>query len=150
MFKKSWFRVLRAAGRMFQKQNDLAALIKGKTPWNLDELARRRSQIQQIAQQQEEQKRQEQQKNAPKLPADPKVQQAIGILKGLPLDQLFSHIADAVRKGTLTEDRGDQLYSYYKVLPPPSPAGAKEIKNAVKGLGGMITGEIPVPGALIP
>lgn len=56
------------------------------------------------------------------LPADPMVQKAISLFQNTPKEQVSGHIADAVTKGTLTADQGDQLYKYYKVTPPPTKA----------------------------
>lgn len=61
-------------------------------------------------------------KKAPPIPADPMVQKAISLFQNTSKDQISGHIADAVTKGTLTADQGDQLYKYYKVTAPAPKA----------------------------
>jgi hypothetical protein len=97
------------------------------------------------------------------LPKDPTAQRAIGLFQNTPRNQIAGHIADAVGKGALSKDQGDQLYKYYGLTPPPppatpkpaapqtpSPAGAQTIKNVAGAVKSVATGETPVPTSVIP
>jgi hypothetical protein len=68
------------------------------------------------------------------LPADPMAQKAIALFQNTPKEQIAGHISDAVTKGTLTADQGDQLYKYYQLTPPPSKSQSKA-QSSLEGIG---------------